>query len=156
VDLELRAFGVEDAARRIDLLGDRTRAPTVLTLWSGLLEDLLGAERKLFRTERGWKDIKTVTIQRKGRDKDPRVRANNYKTLRGTGRLEDFLTHRGQGRQPLDFGANGFLLGIPRGQSPVFYGAIQKKRGRNPIVSKGIAKRIAGPRVRDFLMGGDE
>ena len=74
MDVVLERFNFEHVENVLEQLGEKVQPPLVFDLWGDILDDTLVAERRLFATERGWKDIKTSTIQRKSRDKDPRVR----------------------------------------------------------------------------------
>jgi hypothetical protein len=153
MDVVLERFNFENVEDLVEQLGARARPPLVLEIWEGMLEDLLGAERRLFDTARGWKDIKTSTVQRKNRDKDPRVRSNSYRTNIATGELRDFMTSRGPRAQPLELDADELRIGIPAGQSGAYYGRFQAREGRDPLVSRAIVRRIASSRVRDHLLG---
>lgn len=153
MDVVLERFNFENVDDLLERLGARARPPLVLQMWGQILDDTLVAERRLFATERGWKDIKTSTIQRKSRDKDPKIRANNYKTNIGTGALRDFMTSRSPGAQPLKLDADELRIGIPGGQSDVYYGRFQAKQGRDPRVSRAVTKRIASKRILEHLAG---
>lgn len=151
MDVVLERFNFEHVEDILDRLGARARPPLVFQLWGRMLDDLLVSERRLFASERGWKDIKTSTVQRKSRDKDPRIRANNYRTNVATGALRDFMTTRGPGAQPLQLDADELRIGIPGGRSDVFYGAIQAKEGRDPRVSRAVTRRVASKRILEHL-----
>jgi hypothetical protein len=153
MDVTLERFNFENVESLIEALGQRAQSPAVLGMWSDMLGDVLTAERRLFATGRGWKDIKTSTVQRKSRDKDPRVRANSHRTNVATGALRDFMTSRGPSAQPLKLDANELRIGIPGGRSDVFYGRFQANAGRDPLVSRAVIRRIAGARIREHLMG---
>jgi hypothetical protein len=153
MDVVLERFNFESVEDLLEELGERAQAPAVLGLWQGMLGDVLVAERRLFSSERGWKDIKTSTVQRKSRDKDPRVRANNYRTNVATGALRAHMTSRGPSAQPLKLDADELRVGIAS-NSDVFYGRFQARQGRDPLVSKAVIRRIAGKRIREHLTGG--
>src|SRR5689334_13197471 len=112
MDVVLERFNFEHVENVLEQLGEKVQPPLVFDLWGDILDDTLVAERRLFATERGWKDIKTSTIQRKSRDKDPRVRANSYKTNRATGALERHMTTKGAGAQPLAMDADELRVGL--------------------------------------------
>lgn len=157
MDVVLERFGFDGVENTLQAMGASVRPPRVFELWADITDDLIGAERRLFASERGWKDIKTSTIQRKSRDKDPKVRANNYKTNVGTGALRDHMTSKGPGAQPLRENASGLDFGL-NDQSDVFYGKFQVRAGRDPRISKGAANRIAKGRIQDHIghvIGGD-
>lgn len=152
-DVVLERFNFKDVEDLLERLGARARPPLVLQMWGEILDDTLVAERKLFATGRGWTPDKDVTKGRKARDKDPRVRANSNKTNVGSGALRDFMTRRGPGAQPLKLDADELRIGIPGGQSPVYYGRFQQKQGRDPRVSKAVIRRIASKRILEHLAG---
>lgn len=154
MDVVLERYRFREVEDLIEQLGARARPPLVLQLWGRILDDSLQAERRLFQSERGWKDIETSTVQRKARDKDPRVRANSYKTNRATGTLEAFMTTRSPSAQPLHLDADELRIGIPAGQSVAFYGRFQAAQGRDPRVSKAVMRRIASKRILEHLAGG--
>lgn len=150
MDVTLERFNFENVENLLEALGQRAVPPQVFDLWDDMLGDVLVAERKLFTSERGWKDIKTSTVQRKSRDKDPRVRANSYKTNVATGALRAHMTSRGPRAQPLKLDADELRVGISD-SSDVFYGRFQAAQGRDPLVSKAVIRRIASQRIRDHL-----
>jgi hypothetical protein len=152
MDVVLERFNFENIENLLEDLGHRAVAPAVFGLWDSMLGDVLVAERRLFATERGWKDIKTSTVQRKSRDKDPRVRANSYRTNVGTGALRAHMTSKGPSAQPLKLDADELRIGIAD-RSDVFYGRFQAAQGRDPLVSKAVIRRIASQRIREHLTG---
>jgi hypothetical protein len=152
-DVVLERFNFENAENLLEALGARARPPLVFDLWGDVLDDVLVSERRLFQTGRGWKDIKTSTVQRKNRDKDPRVRMNSYRTNIATGALRDFMTTRGPSAQPLALDADELRIGIPGGRSDVFYGRFQASQGRDPRVSRNVIRRIASKRILEHLTG---
>lgn len=143
--LDIEATGVTQAGERVTLIGDRARDPRPVL--SEIADELLGAERRLFATGRGWAPLKRSTVQRKAREGlDPRP-------LHATGRLERALSVRGAPGQLLQITRDELRVGLPRGRSVAFYGRFQKARGRDPLVSRAIVTRIASPRLRDWLAG---
>jgi hypothetical protein len=152
-DVVLERFNFENVESLLEALGARARPPLVFDLWGDVLDDVLVSERRLFQTGRGWKDIKTSTVQRKNRDNDPRVRANSYRTNIATGALRDFMTTRGPSAQPLTLDADELRIGIPGGQSDAFYGRFQASEGRDPRVSRAVIRRIASKRILEHLTG---
>lgn len=152
MNLELTATGVTRAGRRIDLLAERARDPRAA--FERITDELTGAERRLFSTGRGMRDIRTSTVQRKSRDPDPRVRMNSYRTMVATGALRQYLTTRGSGAQPWRLSRDELGFGLPRGRTGFYYARLQAKRGRNAVVPRRTVARVSRPIIRDFLLGG--
>lgn len=148
MELELTAT-TKQGERRVNLLAERT--VNMRPAFERISDELLAAETRLFNTGRGLRDIKTSTVQRKNRDPDPRVRANSYRTLVARGFLRDWLTS--DRRQPLRATRSEMLFGLPEGRGALYYGRIQAKRGRNPVVPRRTVSRIARPIIRDQILG---
>src|SRR4051794_33037737 len=107
--VQLLATGVREGARKLNLMAGRTR--DARPAWDNVTDELLRDETRLFRTGAGVKPIKTATVVRKRRDRDPRVRANAAKALVARGFLSDFLTsHRDQ---PLQSTRSTMRFGLP-------------------------------------------
>lgn len=151
MNLEIRATGVDDAGRKIDLLADRSRDPR--PAFSTITDRLVLAERRLFSSRRGWAPLKRDTIARKERDPRASVRANATTPLVATGFLREYLTTRGYRAQPYKFNRFEMRFGIPGGRHPLYYGRMQARHDRNPVVNRSIVRRAARPVIRDFLLG---
>jgi hypothetical protein len=147
MDLQLTAT-VRQGERRINLLAGR--ATDMRPAFSRITGELLAAETRLFNTGRGLRDIKTSTVQRKNRDPDARVRHNSYRTLVARGFLRDWLTSSRD--QPLENTRSTMLFGLPEGRTTLYYGRLQAKKGRNPVVPRRTVSRVARPIIRDHLL----
>lgn len=113
---------------------------------------LIEAEKRLFASKGRLKPGKQATIARKARDKDPKVRANAHNVLQATGDLEEFLTTKGPGAQPIKLTSDELLFGVPGGQHKFHYARYQVKHGRNPLVSASTVRRYAKTEITTFLM----
>lgn len=142
----LRVDGLRDAIGMLDDVGERARRPEPALRARETLEDLHAAERR--RWARRWKPISRDWAERKRRQGlDPRV-------MRATGALHDALT-RGEGPPRVTFRAwDGVLSWGVAARSPVWYAAVQKKRGRNAVVIDVEARRRIASRVAVYIAEG--
>lgn len=143
MNLEILATGVNDAGRRIDLIGERALNPQ--RAFEHILQQLLAKERRLFETGRGWPPDAPSTLARKAREHlDPRP-------LHATGRLARFLSTRAG--QPLKLDRTELVMGVPAGRHDLHYARYQKKHGRDPLISRRAVSETAKPILADFLAG---
>lgn len=115
-----------------------------------VLDDVLGAQRALFAAQ-PWPALADSTKERKR--SDPATAANAETEMVGTGRLKRFLTTRGPGAQPLALNDRELRIGVPRGQSSVYYARHLAARGRNPVVPVSTVRRVAPRRLAGWLVG---
>jgi hypothetical protein len=136
----LRVDGLQEAVRRVDVVGDRGRRPEPALRAHQTLQDLTASERRRFDSQRGWKRLTPDWVREKRRrGLDPRI-------LRATGRLERSLTS-GAG---ITFKAfNGTLSwGIPRGRSDLYYAqALAKGTSSTPARRMVVIDRTAKDRI---------
>jgi hypothetical protein len=144
--VNIRVEGLKDAREMVGDVGDRARRPEVALRSGAVLDALHASERRRF--SQPWRPgITRAWAARKRREGlDPRV-------MRATGALERTLE---TGRPPaVTFRAwNGTLRwGLPA-RSPVWYAAVQAKRGRKAVVIDKQAKADIGGRVLVWIVEG--
>ncbi len=122
----VRVTGVGEARRMVGEVGDRARRPEPVLRSDAVLAELHASEERRFA--RRWKPATREWVARKAREGlDPRG-------MRATGALHRALTHA-QGPPLVRRSAwNGVLTWGIGYRSPVWYAAVQAKRGRNPVV----------------------
>lgn len=135
---ELVATGDERASRRISRMARRSRRTRPAL--DDMVGVLLDAETRHFKAgARRWTKLTPGSIARKRRDRNPRVRANARRTLRGRGVLERALTERGAPGQYVRFTRDELVFGLQRGQGAAYYGRFHQG-------GKGVPKRIVLPK----------
>lgn len=113
--------------------------------FSDVADKLIEAERRLFNTGRGWPPNTASTKARKARQGlDPRP-------LHATGKGAKALTVRGATGQKLVIARDELRFGLLGGRTDVFYMRFQKARGRDPLVSRDVIRRVAKPVLKTFL-----
>lgn len=135
----LRVEGLKAAIDRIDLVGQRARAPEPALRARQTLHDLTASEQRKF-ARGGWRRDTPGWIAEKRR------RGLDTRTLRMTGRLERAL-ESGAG---LTFSAYNSTLtwGIPRGRSDLYYAqALAKGTSTHPARRMVVIDRIARDRI---------
>lgn len=148
----LRVDGLQEAVRRIDVVGERGRRPEPALRAQQTRRDLTASEQRRFASSRGWKRLTPGWVsEKRRRGLDPRI-------LRATGRLERSLTS-GTG---ITFKAfNGTLTwGIPRGRSDLYYaqalakGTTSMPARRMVVIDRAARDRIA-IRVERYVAYGE-
>ncbi|HEY3021808.1 MAG TPA: hypothetical protein VGJ32_16535 [Solirubrobacteraceae bacterium] len=147
----LRVDGLEEAAARLDDVGDRARRPEPALRAPGTLEDLQRSERRKF-ARGGWRKASPEWVDRKRRA------GLDTRTLRATGRLESALTNATHGVRATVFNAE-LKWGIRAGRSEIYYaqplaaGASGMPPRRMVVIDK-IARGNVAERVERFIADG--
>lgn len=141
------------AGARHGVLGQRLEEIAARSLdarpaFSTIADEIMIAERRLFDTGRGWPADKPSTLKRKA------ARQQDLRTLHATGKGAAALTRRGAPGQKLVISRKELRFGIVGGRSPVFYMRFQKARGRDPLVSRDVIRRLAKPVLAEFVVHG--
>lgn len=127
-------------------MADRCLDPR--SAFSEIADGLMTAEKRLFDTGRGWPPNTASTKARKAREHlDPRP-------LHATGKGARALTVRGAQGQKLVITRKELRFGVLGGRSPVFYMRFQKRRGRDPLVSRDVIRRTAKPILGKYVVRG--
>lgn len=140
--------GLPEAIHRLDAVGERARFPEPALRAPGTRRALQESERRRFTKYRFRPDTK-AWVARKRRE------GLSTRTMQATGRLRSALENANYGEGVRQTVFRSMLTwGIRTGQSPVYYAAVQAKRGRQAVAIDRLARIDIAERVQHFIAYG--
>lgn len=155
---ELTEHGVAHA--RFSMLSMSRRARDARPAFERIASEVIAGEKVLFAS-RNVRPLAPSTVERKLRDRNPRVRSNARRARVGTGLLRSTLTSRGPAArahgQILEIDRDGLRFGI-RGGSAVGYGILSQtgdsRQPRRQVIKLSRAARLHAKSIlRDHIVG---
>lgn len=148
MSVEITQKGAGEAAKMITELAERALDPR--PAFARATDLLTLAEKRRFASLGRTKE---ATRESKARDTDPRVREHATQAGVASGELERFMTTTGRRAQPAKMTKNVLVFGVPGGHKLTARAAGLAKIGKNPLVSRAVARRYVTQALSEYLAG---